>query len=684
MAARLPFARASVPLCLCLALLASAQQPEAQEDGEPREIGLVETTGRQLAQLDVTVTGPESSIAGLTAGDFELVVGGRFIEEFIVDDICRQVEVREESGAVEEGVEEAAAVVTAPATYLFYFDHHHLKAAGRQNALDIARSMIPELVVGGNRASIVSAGEKLVTFADMTSDVDLLLDAIDRIEGDIRQWDQYPYQEELRIREVLDALSHDGTNRALMVARRYQKEDRWRTEKALRLFSLVIGRLADLDPPKAAIYFADNMRSNAGEFYMNFFGRAHRETDLVKDTLFGAMEMDSFSAANPFDRLVEEAAAHGVRLYTIQAEGLTTPSSLLYGTARAPAIPTKHISDAQDSLVSLAKETGGRSFLNGVRASKIAHTVQTDLECIYLLSFDPSGFPVDKPLPALVRVNRPKVKTHARGTFMIQGESSRLTSRLLSAFVTPGAASKDVHIRGVIIPTGFAKGRYSSLVQVAVPGSAVAQSEWEIGLSLVSRGKVREDASGRIEVGQPGVPLVFETEMSFSPGPFELITVAHSINTDQIATMQIDGDWPNPNDERATVGPIAVMQPASAAFLREGELRARGALGKDDVEPVRIDLPTAIIGLVCRSKGKNPILRIERTLKGEDSADFSPMELEFGEERCAQIRDLIPPGIMTAGEFTYELHILDLERNELATASRAFIATEAPASGKGS
>jgi len=418
------------------------------------------------------------------------------------------------------------------------------------------------------------------------------------------------------------------------------------------------------------------MRSNAGEHYLNFFGQSTREASSYETAAWDAMELDSFAAGNPFDRVVEEAAAHGIRLYTIQAEGLVGASSLVRGTAEAAAIPTAYISDAQDSLVSLAKETGGRSFLNGIRAAKIADKIRTDLNCLYLLSFDPSGMPLDSPLPALVRVKRPKVKARARGTLMIQSESSRLTSRLMSAYVAPGAAAAKLPLRGVIVPTGFSKGRYSALVQVALPATSLSNAEWDVGLSLVSRGKVREDAAGHMKVGSPGVPLIFETEMTFSPGPYELIIVAHSINTDQITTMQIDGEWPNPNDGPSTMGPIAVMQPANAAFLRAGEIRTQGALGKDDRELVRTDLPTALIGLVCRSRSKKQILRVERVLAGETSASFRPMELEFGDERCAQIRDLIPAKTMTAGSFTYEIHILDLERVELSSSSLDFIAVD--------
>lgn len=684
-------------LCVAGLSLVIADQEEASDAEEPRKIGLVEKTTGQLAQLDVTVRGPRPQIEELTAEDFELVIAGKFIGGFLVDRVCELPEEEPEPVAIvaeEEPVEQPApAPAPAPArpaagraSYLFYFDHHHLRPSGRQNALDIARSLIPELIVDGNRATIVSAGEKLVTFAELTDDHAVLLDAIERIEKDRTQWDQYPYQEELRVREVLEKL-RDDTRQALALARQHQREESFRTDKALRLFSMVLGRLADLDPPKAAVYFGDTVRSNPGEHYLSFFGQSQRERDPTTSASVQAIGMSAFAGANAFDRVVKEAGALGVRVYTVQAEGLVNPSSVvpLGGSTRQarPTASTRHIVDAQNTLQGLAKETGGQAFLNGVPAAKIARRISGDLDCLYLLSFDPEGLALDQSLPVVVRVKRSKIRAHARGSLVLQSESSRVTSRLMAAFVSPEGVRADWPLRGVIIPTGFDEGRFHSLVQVTVPGSPLPKTEWDLGLSLVSRGRVREDASSRISVATPGVPVVLEKELTFTPGPFEIVMVARELNSDQIATAQIEGAWPDPGEEAATIGPIAVLQPSAGAFLRDGELRTRGALGKDNQAFAATDLPTVLVGLICRNKASGGRLRVERRLAGDDAAEFPPIELEKQEGRCAQIRDRIPAGTMTAGEFRYEIRVLAGDE-ELASEVHEFIAVEREAAGTAS
>ena len=61
---------------------------------------------------------------------------------------------------------------------------------------------------------------------------------------------------------------------AMLTARRYQREEKWHTERALSRFAQVLGRLEGVDPPKAVIYFADRMRSNAGDHYIELFADA--------------------------------------------------------------------------------------------------------------------------------------------------------------------------------------------------------------------------------------------------------------------------------------------------------------------------------------------------------------------------------------------------------------------------
>ena len=667
-------------------LLSSMPVLPADDGGEPREVDLIEQTGRRLAQLDISVSGPDDIIANLTAEDFELVVGGKFIESFVVDRACNLEErvlrtVTQDTPVADETRAPAPSLPPGPKpTYLFYFDQHHLTAAGRQNSLDTARTIVDRLIKDGARAMIVSAGKYIATIQPMTDDRNVLQDALDRLERDNDQWDPFAYQEDSRIEHVMRELQQDqDTSKALGTARQYQREERFRTDKALRLFEITIGRLTDLDPPKAVIYFADSMRKNAGEHYVSYFGRQAGDPD----PMISKMETDGFLANHAFDRVVEAAAANEVRLYTVQGEGLLAPSMTTNrGNSRNQGQPNankRRRFDAQNSLVGMARETGGQAFLHGAPGKKIATRIESDLSCLYLISFDVTNMPEDRPLAVTLRSMRDKVVATTRGQIVLASASRKKTTRLLAAFTGIVPDTDDVKLEGVVIPTGYDDGKYTALVQIRAPSSPLPRTTWEIGASLVSRGKVRQDVSGRVEVDRPSVPVIFEAEMTFGPGPYQLVMVAHEHTTDRIARAEIEADWPDPDAEEVTLSPLTLLQPSEGAFLRDGELRRSGSVGRASTEHIEPGLPAAVIGLVCRDKSKKTKkagLIVERRLVGETEAPFTDLELSDSGIRCIQLRDIIRAGTMTEGRFTYELKVVDKSNRELTASSLEFAAVD--------
>ena len=170
--------RIGLPVAIAIGALARAAQPETPAPTpEPKKIDLVEKAERRLVQIDVTARGPAAEIAALTRDDFELVVNGERIESFTVDRLCGEAEMQ--ATTAEAAVDEAHAPGPPPAaptgTYLIYFDQHHLTLAGRQNALDESRRMIPSLVADGGRVAIASSGEVVDVVIDVSSVTTALL-----------------------------------------------------------------------------------------------------------------------------------------------------------------------------------------------------------------------------------------------------------------------------------------------------------------------------------------------------------------------------------------------------------------------------------------------------------------------------------------------------------------------------
>ncbi len=659
----------------------------------PKDVGLVERASTRLAQLDVTVSGPKGGISGLTAADFEVRLNHKLIPNLVVDDLCvAQPAVGapvppEAPGASEADAQpQTEAGRPSVATYLLYFDMPHLTQSGRKGAIDAAREMLPKILAGGQRAMLIVSATDLKTIVPLTSDVARLDAALVKMTDDNSTFDAYASLEEKRMTEVILELDR-SIDSALSLAGRFAAEERWKQEKELRRLSMVLGRLSELDSPKSVLYFADTMRQNAGEHYLSFFGgtiladaNGKAPTDALK------VMADAATGALPLDRVINEASGLGIRFYTIEGQGMSgtetfiqsrrSPSSGGAGQARndaQPGLNSQRTRDAQSTLGSLAAETGGRSFINGISPAKMAAQILGDMSCVYLLSFDPGGFPQDQPLTVSVEVKRPHVKPTTRGRLVIQSDGTRLTGRVLAAFAAPSAAgASDANVRVGLIPISYKDGHFRARVQIAVAGSTVPITTWDLGASVVSKGVVWQDGSGRIQVSLPNTPVVYEKDMDFAPGDYDLVAVAHEVQADTVSSKEVHGSWPKLDVELASLGPIAVSQPRNGGFLRNGHSRTQGAVVVSEDEALRGDSPTAVIALVCRAKDQKRPLRVVRTLVGETSTPVGSTDLDLATERCGQIVDLIPSRMLGAGTYHFVITVSS-DGNELVRGDRMLV-----------
>jgi VWFA-related protein len=635
----------------------------------PKEVGLVERSEAKLAQLDITAIGPPEVVSDLKEEDFKISLSGNRLESFKLDRLCEAV-TEAPPGAVEE------KPAAPPASYLFYFDQSHLTMAGRQRALDLALEVAGELLNGSHRAMIVSNARRLEIIEPLTSEFEKIAVALDRLEHDREQWDFYTELEESRLGEVMRALNdQEDLYRALSIARVHQKEERWRTDQNLRRLEIAMGQLAGVDAPKAVIYFADSMRSNPGEHYMSFFGNALRETATMQDIV----SADSLMGNLPFDRVVNEAAALGIRIYTVQAEGLaggfdrdmmSVGAQSLAGTS-APSSRVR-VTDAQRALSNLAAETGGKAFLNGVPGPKMIERITADSSCVYLASFDPTEIKKDRPLRVVVKTDKPEVELRVRGRLIVQSESARMTSRLLRAFASAGDISDPFEIRVGLMPTEFRNGAYSALLQVGMPGMPLQDAVWDIGSSVILGEKVRDEVSGRINVSAPGTVVVLEKELEIKPGAYEITSVAHESRSGLVASDFLKIDWPTPQSGTATLSHVALLQPSVGAFSRDEQIRSSGSIIREEFETVRTGKPAALVTLVCRGRRNRGFFTVQRSLTGESAQEFDPLEVDLQEDRCAQVRDVIPENSMGPGYYLYEVRVMR-EDETLDERSRLFL-----------
>ena len=657
---------AVLPILLASLALGTARAEEEPPD-TPLDLGVSEGTGAALEQLDVTLTGPPEALRRVRPESFRLWVNRERVDRFRADSVC---EPAGEGPAVEgESGTEPVAARPRPGTWILYFDQPHLTMAGRARAIQLARDALPRILGPGDRASIVSSARTLVTVQPMTGDVGVLQAALDRLKGDMSQFDTFASHEDGRVAEL--DITSDGPNagvstqRLIDRARQHARDEQWEMQRSVSRLAMVLGRLAEADPPKAVLYFADTARRNPGEHFVSMLGSsAVVQAGSIQDprTLEDRAAL-GIGGTLDFDRLIRQAAAMQIRFYAVESQPLQDSS-----------VRVKH---AQATLHVMAAETGGRAFVNGATTKRMVAGIREDLGCVWLLSFDPEGFPRDAALAVRVEVDVPGVKVRARGQTVIQSESKRVTSRLLAHFAVdtdPGTSA----LRAGLIPLAWKDGAYSALLQVVAPPTALPSATWDLGASVVGAGKVAAETSGRTRVCGSGVPVVLERVVELSPGPYELVAVAREETTDRIVSSHGEGRLPRPSDALAGVVAPVVLQPAAGAFSRDGAVRKSGSVlhrPEDPLDPAR---PTALVALVCRSSMVKAPLAVERSLVGESPVSFPPLELTLGDEPCGQVRDVIPERTLGPGGYRYVIRVLE-KGIEIAKSEIGFSVPEPPA-----
>jgi hypothetical protein len=699
-------------LCAGL-LLALAPSTRGADQPKPRDLGFVEETEQRLVQLDVSLRAkkpkPGEALPELTLGDFEVVIAGHRIALRYADRLCQATSAGTPPAEAPLAAEAAPAPPTEPerapqptghGTYLFYFEHKHLTMQGQEIALKMAEELIPKLIVGGNRGMVASSGARLIQ-SKLSGDPQVLLEALQSIRHNTGQWSATRYSEAeiRRYQEIREAEEQLSVAAARSRARLFQVEEIQATSNQLRRFAAVLGSLAEIDAPKVALYFADTIRKSPGQHYAELFGG-----DSGGSHELATMETKSFSASAAFDRVTEMAGAMGVRLYTIQAQGLSSNGmqEARFDT-NSKGFATHRLKEAEDTMTSLAAETGGATFRGGLdngTLDRVLGRIQSDLDCFWLLSFPAEGLAQDQILPVRVRFNPDSPRfaeldrmyeLSSRGQIVVQSASQRKESMLLAAHLEGGDALESEPARGTLIPLAFKDGKYRALVQLVVANPAFAQDlagslVWDLGLTHVARDKVEHQVAQRIESREAKAPVVLEAEWSFAPGKGEIVGVAYENRFGQVATVNIDVDWPDPDDAPVTVGPLALVQPSEGAFVRlredrsAKETRNKGTLALGSGAAL-VDRPTWAIGLLCRGRRTRGDLWIERRLTGASSIDFPVQKWEWdADEPCVQVRDLIEQGVMDWGTFKYEVQIYDapeLAGEPLATKRVEFTALTA-------
>jgi hypothetical protein len=642
-----------VPLFLLISASASSEPPKPPR--EPERPAGVEKVETQLVQLDVGVEGDVEAVRRLTPSDLELLVDGRKPPGLVIDKLCGPIapaaptSVAPAAAPVEPTAVVPSSTPTQRPAYLFFFDQPHLTLAGRARSLSIARDLVDRLVVGGARATIVSNGDRLRTIVPLTADPVRLRAGLDSLRSDVKQWSAYAELEPNRMFRLADEIVGKSCEAAIAHARVYAEEERQEARRTTERLATALHSVEGQSLPKAVILFADTLRQDAGRHYYDLALALAGGRNCSAPEFFGG------ASFGEFDRMVQEVLATGIHLFTVEAQGMTSADSgMIVGSGTMPTA-RERLRQSEDTLHSLADQTGGEAFVGaGARSDRIAEHITARTSCAFLFSFPPGDFPHDRPLPITVSVAIPGVKLRAQDRIVIESGTAREARRLLTGFVDPGA-NDDGTMHLALVPESGDGHRWKARLQVRVGPRGHAKSRYDLGASVVAGDKVVESVSTTVASSAGDLDVVLEKSIDLPRGPFEVVGVANDKVTGDVLSTRLSAEWPDGSGEAATIAPIAVVQAVRGVFSKDGAARATGRIARDEGEPVDPAVPVAFTTIACRTSKRPERLIVERALEGSLGSDFAPMAIEPDGEACIAIVDVIPKGRLGAAPVDYRV-----------------------------
>ena len=538
---------------LALAALVWTGHPSARQQAQPRAVF---RTSRDVISVDVIVRDKSGAIVrNLTAADFEVREDGRLqeIHGFSFEEIAATpvatIQTAELLGGVEARLKEgttgaAAAAKTEPALpapmtsdalagrrlIALVFDTSSMQPEDVQRAVESAQAYVGEKMSAADLVAIATVGTTLSVLTDFTGDRARIAAALGALAYTNGLATEAPAAATL----ATDEQAATSTDETIADA---AELDLFNNDVRLRALRTLAEALSPIEQKKAIIYFSSGMQRSGQD-----------------------NQVELRSAINA-------AVRSNVSLYPIDVRGLQVVvpgGDARQASGRGNALFSgrgvmqqfAQLASSQDTLTSLAADTGGRAFTDANDFSEAFARVQRDMSAYYLLGYSTTNPVKDGRFRRIqVRVKRDGYKVEARSGYYTERDFTHTTRTdrefQLQEQMFSAVSATDLP---VLVSAGWfriADDKYYVPVSVSVPGSAIpvanatdAVSLDVLGLLLDEQGRpvgrFRETLKLPPGTGPTltGKQVLYQSGVTLPPGRYSVKVVARENTAGQIGTFQ--------------------------------------------------------------------------------------------------------------------------------------------------
>lgn len=557
-----------------LACLLSAAAGHAQSGSPLPQPSATFRTDVNLVEVHAVVTDARGEFVGdLTREDFEIFESGRLQKPsvFQLVDTPLAARARTTASLTAEPDVRASAPRFEGRLYVLVLDDLHTSALRSQSVRRAARQFIERHLADGDLAAVVHTSGRSDAGQELTPSRRLLLAAVDRFQGHkLPSITAERLAVHLNDRDLERAVNSSGdtgsSSSSNATSRTEDPRDAERgmnAQRALGAIRNIAKWLSDVPGRrKSLVLFSEGIEYDIYDVFNN--RAASSIMANARDAIAAAQRANvTIFAVDPrgLTQLGDEA---------ITIQSLSDDPQVDYGTARGFA---NELLMAQESLISLAQETGGLAVVRQNDITGGLARIERDTSRYYILGYvaDPSTSP-GKFRKIEVKVNRPGLTIRARRGYVPadlksaerrDGGVKAGTSPALAAALSNPVPVGDVAMRAWAAPFKGAGKTASVALAVEIDGSSLQYRQQDdrflenLELSIVAadhdgkvRGSDRQTLNLKLKpethqrlIAGGGVRMLSRIELP--PARYQLRIGLHASNGGAVSTVPLDLEVPD-------------------------------------------------------------------------------------------------------------------------------------------
>jgi VWFA-related protein len=642
-----------------------------------------------VVSVDVVVRdGSGAVVRGLTAADFEVTEDGKpqavssFTFEEISDapkgattvDLLAGAEARVTDSAArpQPGAAAEAAASTPMSSQdlagrrliVLLFDISSMQPEDVQRAVDSAVKYVNETMSPADMVAVATVSSMLDVLTDFTADRTTVANALARLGYTEGTATAPPAADTVATDEQTAADESTASDDSLAM-------DMFNNDVRLRALKALAETLAPLEQKKSILYFSAGMERSGDDNQVE-----------LRSAINAAVR--AHVAIYPVDTRGLQAVVPGGDARQASGRG----SALFSG--RGVSQQFSRLSASQDTLASLAADTGGKAFMDSNDFGDAFARVQRDMSAYYLLGYNSANTAKDGRFRRIrVRLKKqvPGARIEARGGYYADRDFAHTAGgdreTQLQEMLFSAVSATDLP---VLVNAGFfrlAADRYYVPISMAVPGSAIPIPEEKdrnkIALDVLGLvqdeqgrpvGRIRQTI--KLPAGSVGTltskQVLYQSAVTLPPGRFSIKVVVRENTSGLMGSFEAPVVVPELKQSPLKVSSVILstqVQPAKEnannPLVRNGEQlipNLTHVAGKDQklffyyevYDPVSADSAPDVRTSLAFYRGKVKVFEtpvVERAV------------IDDGPRKAAVFKLEVPGGSLPAGLYTCQINIID-------------------------